>query len=178
MGVYFDARFEQESIDQGIAAQQRVQGMAVQWWLWDPVDSRIDTLYDEDVSGASRRWKGPILLSVFSANRIEGPLEDTGNGAYTVDSVTLVLGYRQATDEGLVPPVDQTNSHLKDRFVWDGRVWNPSSIVARNLLGQGGTRATIIVHATQVRDDELVNDDQFQKYAEPDFAVPTPGHVV
>lgn len=156
-----------------------MQGITVEWWLWDPIDSRIDSLYDEDAPGASRHWKGPLTLSVFSATRTEGPLEDNGDGAYTVDSVMLVMGYRQATDEGLVPPVDQnTDVHLKDRFVWDGVVWNPSSIVSRNLLGQGGTRATIIVHATQVRDDELVNDDQFQKYAEPDFTEPTPGHVV
>lgn len=152
--------------------------MTVEWYLWDPEDSRIDTLYDEDMVDASRHWKGPITLSVFTANRTEGALEDRGDGSYTVDNVTLVMGYRQATDEGLVPPVDQTNTHLKDRFVWDNEVWNPSSIVARNLLGQGGTRATIIVHATQVRDDEMLNDDQFQKYAERDFAVPDPGHVV
>lgn len=177
MSLYFDARYEQESIDSGIAAQQQVQGITVEWWLWDPLDSRIDSLYDEDVPGASRHWKGPFVLSVFTANRTEGVLEDRGDGAYTVDNVTLVMGYRQATDEGLQPPVDQFD-HKKDRFVWDGEVWNPSSIVARNLLGQGGTRATIIVRATQVRDDELVNDAQFQTYAEPDFGVPTPGHVV
>lgn len=178
MGSYFDARFEQESVDRGITQQQAVQGITVEWWFWDPVNSRISNVYDEDIPGASRHWRGPLMLSVLSASRTEGALQDTGDGAYTVDNVTLVMGYRQATDEGLVPPVDETNVHLKDRFVWDGDVWNPSAIIARNLLGQGGTRSTIIVHATQVRDDEMVNDTQFQKYAEPDYVDPEPGFVV
>lgn len=178
MGAYFDARFEQNSIDRGITAQQQVMGITVEWWLWDPQHSRISNVYDEDTSGAGRHWRGPILIPVYSASRTMGTLTDSGDGAYTVDSVTMVLGYRQATDAGLVPPVDRyPETHLKDRFVWDGLVWNPSSIIARNLLGQGGTRSTILVTATQVRDDEMINDDQFQRYAERDYVEPDPGHV-
>jgi len=179
MGAYFDTKFEQESIDKGIAEQQQLTGVNVQWWFWDPETSRISNVYDEDDPGASRMWKGPVLIPVLEASRTEGVLEDAGNGAYSVDMVTLVLGYRQATDAGLLPPVDEPSDvHLKDRFVWDNLVWNPSSIVARNLLGNGGTRSTIIVRATQVHDDEMVNDDQFQKYAETKYVDPQPGHVV
>lgn len=177
MGVYFSTDFEQESIDSGISAQQRETGVQVQWYFFDRQNSRIDTLYDEDDSTAGRSWKGPYPIPVLQATRTEGSLEDAGEGGYVVDSVTLVLGYRQAVDAGLSPAPDRTRNHLKDRFVWDGKVWAPSSIVARNLLGGRGTRAVIMVMATEVRDDEMVNDPQFQRYAEKRFVQPEPGYV-
>lgn len=178
MGVYFDPRYEQESIDSGITSRQQEIGVTVDWFIWDPQDTQISNLYDEDTSEGGRWWLGPYPIPVLQATRTEGSLEDAGEGGYTVDNVQLVLGYHQATAAGLVPPVDQTHSHLKDRFVWDGEVWNPSSIVARNLLGgTANRRAVILVTATQVRDDEMVNDPQFQRFAERRYARPEPGRV-
>lgn len=176
MGAYFDTEYEQDSINTGITRQQEETGVTVDWWFWDPRDSRVSNIYDEDVPGASRHWRGPYPMPVYQASRTEGTLEDTGDGAYVVDNVTLVIGYGQAYRHGLRPVVDRAQ-HLKDRFVWDGLVWSPSSIVARNLLGGRGTRATVLVQATQVRDDELVNDTQFQQYAEPGYVEPDPGFV-
>lgn len=176
MGVYFDPRYEQESIDKGIAAQQFETGVTVQWWMWDAQDSRISNIYDEDTSAGGREWRGPVPVEVLQATRTEGSLEDAGEGAYAVDSATLVIGYKQAAKVGLLP--DKTREHLKDRFVWDGEVWSPSSLVARNLLGgTNNRRSVIMVAATQVRDDEMVNDPQFQRYAERDYVRPDPGFV-
>lgn len=178
MGIYFDPRFEQESIDRGVAAQQRETGVVVQWYFLDVKGSRVSNLYDEEVSDASFAWRGPYPIPVLQATRTEGSLEDAGEGGYVVDSVQMVLGYRQAVDAGLDPAPDKTKQRLKDRFVWDNKVWTPSSIVARNLLGGGGTRSVIHVVATEVRDDELVNDTEFQRYAERPFVQPDPGYVV
>lgn len=177
MANYFDPKFEQESIDRGIAQQQGETGVWVDWWFWDPKDSRISNVYDEDIPGASRHWRGPHPMPVLQASRTMGTMEDSGEGAYQVDMVSLVLGYHQALQRGL-SPVDFTAKHLKDRFVFEGKVWNPSSIVARNLLGGNDRRrSTVMVVATEVKPDELVNDDQFQRYAEPDYVDPTPGSV-
>jgi hypothetical protein len=177
MGTYFDTAFEQESIDTGISAQQRETGVQVQWWFFDRAETRISDLYDEDTPTSGRAWRGPYPIPVLQATRTEGSLEDAGEGGYVVDSINLVLGYRQAVDAGLMPAPDRTNAHLRDRFVFDGKVWAPSSIVARNLLGGRGTRATVLVSATEVRDDEMINDPQFQRYAEKRFVQPDTGYI-
>ena len=173
---YFDTRFEQSSIDKGINDRQIEIGVNVDWYFWDPKDSRISNVYDEDAPGASAHWDGPHPMPVLNATRTTGSLESTGEGSYVVDMATLVIGYREGSLRGLRP--DQTANHLKDRFVWEGKVWNPSSVVPRNLLGgTNNRRSTIIVTATEVRDDELVNDAQFQRYAEPDYVDPSSGFV-
>ena len=178
MANYFDPRFEQESIDTGITRQQEETGITVAWWFWDPKDSRTNNVYDEDAPGESRHWRGPFPRPVLQATRTTGTLEDQGEGAYEVDMATLVLGHEQAIRHGLSPTPDVTAVHLKDRFVWDGKVWNPSSVVPRNMLGgTNNRRSTILVTATEVKSDELVNDDQFQKYAEPDYVDPSSGYV-
>lgn len=166
MGQIFDPRYEDDSIDSGIEAQQIETGIVVHWWFWDRANSGVDPVYDEPSLAVGRKWIGPNPIPVLQATRVEGTLEDAGEGAYTVDNVNLVLGYRQAAESGLLPEADRTNQHLRDRFVWDGDVWAPSSIVSRNLLGGGGRRSTILIQASQVRDDELVDDPQFLAFAE------------
>lgn len=166
MGQIFDPRFEQDSIDSGIEQQQQETGVIIQWWFWDPEGTGVDPIYDEPSLTGGRKYTGPFPMPVLTVTRVEGAMQDTGEGAYTVDSLNLTMGYRQAAAAGLLPEADQTNQHLKDRFVYDNEVWTPSSIVSRNLLGGGGTRSLIHVTATQVRDDEMVDDPQFLKYAE------------
>lgn len=179
MGVYFDSAFEQESIDKGIADRQHNFGVTVDWWFWDPKDSEIDDIYDEGIPGRTLMWRGPFRLPVYQVHRVQGTAVDAGEGSYGVDNIQLVLGYAQATRAGLEPAVDfdKSRSHLKDRFVFDHKVWSPSSIVAHNKMGGRGTRSTIIVEATEIRDDELVNDVQFLKFSETGYVDPNPGFV-
>jgi len=164
--AYFDSRYFQDNIDDGLATQQRDTGITVDWWFFDRKNSQIDPIYDEGAYGGGLRWRGPFTMPVVQASRQEGVRRDQEVGFYTVDTATLVMSYRQALDSGLIAAPDVTNQHLKDRFVWDGRVWSPDSIQVSGLLGQGGTRATVIVRATQVKPDEMLNDPDFQRYAE------------
>jgi hypothetical protein len=163
---YFDPRFTQENIDDGIEAQQQETGVLVDWWFYDEKATIVDPTFDEGADTGGRRWTGPFPMPVLQASRTEGEPVESDLGFYTIDLVTLVLGYRQAANSGLLPAVDVTNQHLRDRFVFDSRVWSPTSIQARNLLGGGGTRSTVIVRAAQVKPDEMINDPDFQAFAE------------
>lgn len=167
MSRFFDPRYEQESIDQGIADRQQEVGFTVPWYFFDRDKTTTDPIYDEGSFGQyGLRWRGPYPMPVYQITRIEGADEDNGQGFYTVDRITVWLSYRQAVDAGLLPAPDQTDQHLKDRFIFDNKVWSPDSIISRNLLGGGGTRSMVIVQATQVRDDEMVDDPNFQAFAE------------
>jgi hypothetical protein len=174
-GEYFDARFEQESIDKGITDQQGEQGTTVPWFFFDPKDSHPDPIYGE----GGRKWDGPYPMPVFSITRSTGGRNDQeGEGLYPVDSVVVWLGYGQAEKAGLLPVVDETHEHLKDRFVFDNEVWSPSSIVARNWLGQGARRSMIVVTGTQVMPDEMDNDPDFLARAAEPFRQPDAGFDV
>jgi hypothetical protein len=170
---YFDPRFNQDNIDDGIEQQQQETGVIIGWYFYDEVHSIVSETFDEggDTAAGGLRWNGPFPLPVLQASRIEGEPYETDLGFYTMDSVTMIMGYRQATNSGLSPAPDVTNEHLRDRFVWEDRVWQPDNIQARNLLGGGGTRATIIIRATQVKPDEMNNDPDFQQWAEESLLV-------
>jgi hypothetical protein len=162
---YFGVRFEQESIDAGLAAQQEETGTTLFWWFFNPHASRVDPVYDEGSMASGLRWQGPYPIAAYSATRTEGAKQMTDEGFYTVDTITVWLSYRQAANHGLLPEADRTNQHLKDRFVWDGKVWSPENIVSRNLLSGGGTRAMIVVTAVEVKPEEMVNDVDFLRYS-------------
>lgn len=174
MSSIFGVKYEQNSIDFGIAERQYETGFTVPWWFFDQEHSRVDSVYDEgSFATAGRRWKGPFPMPLYSITRTEGRDSNADGGFYTVDKIMVWMSYRQAVNAGFLPAPDQTNEHLKDRFVFDNKVWSPDSIVSRNLLGGGGTRSMVVIEATEVRADEMDNDDQFQKYATPTTPVVT-----
>lgn len=171
MGEFFDARYEQESIDKGLAQQQGVQGTTLPWFFFDKANSHPDPIYGE----GGRKWDGPYPMPVFSISRTTGGRNDQeGEGMYPVDSLAMWLSYAQAEKAGLLPTVDETHDHLSDRFVFDNEVWTPSTIAARNWLGQGARRSMIVVTATQIMGDEMEADEPdflawaAQPYREPD----------
>lgn len=166
MGHFFDPRYEQRSINKGIAEQQHETGQTIWWWFYDKLLSAPDPVYGE--GGA--KYTGPHPIPVLQYTRREGELGIAGGeGIYPVDSVTLSIGYQQAADAGLLPRVDDTHDHYRDRFVLEGKVYSPSLIISRNLLGGGGTRSMIVIDATQVRADELENDIDFLALAAAPF---------
>lgn len=146
------------------------------WFFFDAKNSHPDPIYGE----GGRAWKGPYPMPVYSVTRTEGSRNDQeGEGMYPVDSLTMWITYAQAQKAGLLPEVDKTHEHLKDRFVFDNEVWAPSSIVARNWLGGGGRRSMIAVTATQIMSDEMDTDDvDFLKWAAEPFRQPDPGFDV
>ena len=174
-GEYFDLRFEQDSIDTGLAQQQQETGTTVPWFFFDVKNSHPDPVYGE----GGRAFTGPHPIPVYSVTRTEGGRNDLeGEGQYPVDSLTMWITYDQARKNGLLPVVDETHEHLRDRFVFDNEVWAPSNIVARNWLGDKGHRSMIVVAATQVMPDEMVDDPDFLAMAAPSFRRSDPGFAV
>lgn len=172
---YFDIRYEQDSIDQGLAQQQGETGTTVPWFVFDKTNSHPDPVYGE----GGRAWKPPRPIPVYSVTRTEGGRDDGGGeGMYPVDSLTLWISYGQALAAGLLPTVDETHDHLKDRFLFDNEIWAPSEIVSRNWLGGGGRRAMVVVTATQVRDDEMDDEPDFKQWAATPYRQADPGSDV
>ena len=167
----FKIDFESISMDEGIVDELRDPvGTEVDWWLWDPTalaanyDTWIDPIYDvsgqED--GMGRRWTEPFKMPVILAQQLRGTNVMNERGFYTTDTLRLVI----AVDDinRLLPAiVDNPNSHIKDRIVFQGEVFVPTRVLPR---GRYKDRYSVVtIDCNQVNGEELVNDSQFQDYA-------------
>lgn len=164
----FDQRYELDGIFDGTQFElQQYEGQTIPWYVFDRESSRTDPVYDVGTDDAvgGRRWKKPILLPVLTVIRTEGGYANTVEGSYVTDTVHVGVSVRQAERAGLQDLEDRPDSHLPDRFVWNGTVFSPTRIQERGLLQN---RFTVIgIDALEVNPEELVNDPDFMQYAQP-----------
>lgn len=161
MGRFFDIPAEHRSINDGIIKWRHEIGQVLLWYEFDRVLSVRDPVYDE--SGA-RRWLAPKRIPVYSVIRVEASEVPSPTGFYTVDTVHSSALLEQLRRHGLSNPYD-AQAHLKDRFVWDGFVWE---IRRYQIMGRiESFETTVSIDATKVSPDEMVNDVEFQAFAQP-----------
>lgn len=121
----------------------------------------MDTLFDEAVAGG-KVFRPPVVVPTLHVNHNEGERRDSENGFYFVDSIYVTLSFDQAFRHGLVFQDIRTNKYLKDRLVYDTRVFNVTNV---QIEGQVRQRDMIVgIEGTQTKPDELVNDPQFSMY--------------
>lgn len=181
---------EQQDIKSGITTEMvRTIGSTVDWWFYDPVATVVDPIYDVGSysSVGGRRWTGPISVPVVNASIFQGttPSNDE-RGFYNVDTLRITINMdviRQGNNltganSGTIPQLSlleiNPDHYLLDRIVFRAQVYQPIKI---NTLGFITDRYTVIsIDCTQVNPEELVNDPQFQSYADFKFYDPLEGY--
>lgn len=158
----FDPAFEIRDIKQGITYDlTSFVGSLCDWWVYST--TTLDSIYDVGVStGTGRTWASPLTL-VVTRNLLErGTNEDRGSGFYNVDS--LHLTFNMADVISAIPDIMTfPDNHSKDRVVYDGQVYRPTSVHPRGVVGM--QFVILAVELVQIHKEELVNDPQFQSYA-------------
>lgn len=155
-------------MDRDIEQHQRAFGQVLDWYFYDPDTSTFDDVYDEgqDKGGGGRRWKGPVPIPVVSANRREGQKSLSDDGRYVVDTIDIRMSYEQARRAGLSPEIAlNTEHHINDRFVYDNRVWGIRDISVSGQFELSGHDTMVRILGVQLRPDELVNDQDFRRWA-------------
>jgi hypothetical protein len=167
----FKIDFENKSMEEGVVDELRDPvGTEVDWWVFDqnylethPTDVYDDT-YDtsNQEAGKGRRWKTPIKLPVIMAQQLRGTNIMNERGFYVVDTLRLVVS---VADVNRVLPVMLTdpNTHIKDRAVFQGEVFVPTRVLPRGRYSN--FYSVITIDMNLVNSEELVNDTQFQTYA-------------
>jgi hypothetical protein len=167
----FKIDFESKSMDEGIVEDLRdTVGTAASWWRWDqeyldanPTDV-VDDIYDvsSQTPGQGRRWKTPFTLPVILGQQLRGTNIMNERGFYTVDTLRLVVAV--ADINRLLPAlVDNPNIHIKDRVVFQGEVFVPTRVLPRGRYAE--RYSVVTIDCNQLNPEELVNDAQFQAYA-------------
>ena len=150
---------EMQRISAGIEEDlQKPLAQSVRWYRYAADSTRIDPVYDVGDYDGGRTWQDPIEVGVLRASIEQGPQYHNDRGFYTVDTLYLVLNYQEAKRR-LSDVLKAPDSSLLDRIEFRGSLFVPTLINPRALLF--GRVATIIVQATQVKPEELVNDPQF-----------------
>lgn len=164
-GGRFSVDWETSEIYKGLRDWQRWTGDEVAYFRFAYDQSTVDPVYGEAAGPLGRVYFGPNIIPALHVIHIEGDNDNTVNGFYYNDRAHVTLSFDQLKRAGLDKMDLNTQNYLKDRFVYDTKVFRVTSV---QILGQIQKRDIIVaIDATQVKPDEMVNDLQFAQYATP-----------
>jgi hypothetical protein len=158
----FSVKYETEEISKGLRGWEDGFGDLIEYWRFSRQLSQEGSIYDEG-EGSGREYTGPYRLPVIHVNHVEGVQQHTDMGMYVNDAAHVTLTFKSFANVGFSKADLQTGKYLKDRFVYDTKVFRVTNV---QILGQIREEDIIVsIEATQVRDDELVDDAQWAQYA-------------
>lgn len=164
-GGRFSVDWETSEIYKGLRDWQRWTGDQVYYYRFAYDQSSVDPVYGEVAGPLGRIYFGPNLIPALHVVHFEGENDNTVDGFYYNDRAHITLSFDQLKRTGLDRMDLNTQNYLKDRFVYDTKVFRVTNV---QVLGQIQQRDIIVaIDATQVKPDEMVNDIQFAQYAIP-----------
>ena len=164
----FDADYEMNEISQTLRGWQSEFGDSVLYYRYWGEESEVNNIWDE-ASGVGRVWHPPAEVATLHVVHLEGGAEDRAQGQYYNDSITLTASFDQLRRLGMTEMDLQFQSYLRDRVVYDFRVFKVDRIA---VMGQIQRRDPIVsIEGTQVKPDEMLNDVGFEAFANPTFPV-------
>lgn len=170
-GGRFTTDFELNAIGDGITWDNTTPvGTHAEFWTFDVAHSVKDDLYDVEPIGTGRIWLGPQTLHVIRAEWTQGIVNQNQRGFYSPDTLKFTVNIDDLQD--IAPELFYSRGKPKakisdvDRYriVWKGQVYRPTETQVEGYVDDRGTM--IILKMLQVMPDEMVNDVQFQDYAQ------------
>lgn len=152
-------------------------GQKVDWWIFDPVNTAVDPIYDvgSSVVGGGRKWLTPFTISVVNAHLEQGVTVQGDRGFYNTDRLTITInidivenhlnfyGANAANIRELSTVETNPDLYLRDRIVFRNEVFSPVGVLPQGIIKDKYTLLQITCE--QVNPEELVNDSQFQHFA-------------
>jgi hypothetical protein len=168
----FTIPYERDSMYEGMTDELRDPvGVFLDWYVWDSVylaahtTDVVDDIYDTSnpTPGKGRRWKDKLIIPAITAQLFQGQIVQNERGFYNTDTLRIVLNVGDISE--LLPDLtSRPDTHIKDRIVFRNEVFIPVKVYPRGHLGLDF--AVVTVDCNQVNPEEMVNDPQFQAYAQ------------
>lgn len=164
-GGRFSVDYETSEIYRGLRDWQRWTGDSIAYYRFYFDSSTVDPVYGEAVPPYGKEYFGPINLPALHVIHVEGDNQNTDQGFYSNDSAHVTFSFDQIKKLGMDKMDLNNQNYLKDRFVYDTKVFRVTSM---QVMGQIQQRDIIVsMDATQVKPDEMVNDYMFAQYVTP-----------
>ena len=169
----FSPVFESYEIDAALGDHQSVYGQEIDYFRFSHELTQSHDIYDEG-AGAGRVYFAPVKIPVLQVIREEGPATQEQGGLYWTDTIRVIAAFRQLINAGLTELDIQHGRYLKDRFVYDQRLFRVTAI---RIMGQVRYRDVIVsIEGVQLKREDILNDPQFSAWWSGDAAYqPTQG---
>ena len=181
----FDVAFERASFVSGTTTELvKTVGTTVAWWIFDEAATVVDPIYDTGSdSGTGRMWKNPLTIPVVNAHLEQGVTVQSDRGFYNTDQLIITINVDVIEDNlnfyganmNNIPELANVeinpDDYLRDRIVFRDEVFTPVKVLPQGIIGDKYTLLQITCN--QVNPEEMVNDSQFQHYANYDPFNPT-----
>lgn len=174
----FSIDFERASSVSGVTKELvHTVGTSIDWYIYDKTNSVIDPIYDvgSDSGSAGRLWKPKITIPVVQANLDQGTTIQDQRGFYNTDTLNVLFnmdvienavslyGTVAANIRKLSTITNDPDLYLRDRIVFRNNVFSPIRVGLDGLVTDKYTLVNL--QCVQVNAEEMVNDSQFQSYA-------------
>lgn len=162
-GGRFDADFETDLVQDGYDWDlKNPVGTNALWYIFDPVNSTKDPIYDSGDIGVGRVWRGPYELPIIRAVISQGKVPQSERGFYNTDTLHLTVNSRDIDN---IDPTVVTNLDLENRgrILWKNQLYRPFYVQQRGIIAERFT--LVVIDCMQLSAEESVNDGQFQDFA-------------
>lgn len=157
----FDAEYEATSIMEGIRGYQAEFGDLFVYYRFWPEKSQKHDVWNE-AAGSGKVYHSPETLPALHVTHVEGAEQSRDEGFYVVDSLYVTCSFDQLRRIGMDKMDLSTHAYLRDRMVYDGKVFRVDNI---SVTGQIRERDIMVsIEGTQVKPDEMLNDPQFIEF--------------
>jgi hypothetical protein len=109
-----------------------------------------------------RQWKIPVTVPVIKALIKHGTVEHSHEGFYNADSVHFTID-KAELNKSVPDFLNNPDPINRDRIVWQGQVYRPLLSQFKGIVAENFTLVSL--DCRQIMPEELVNDPQFQAYA-------------
>jgi hypothetical protein len=158
----FNPDQETDRIFAAMRGWQAVDGDWVNYFRFNESLSQIDDVYDEP-TGDGLIWFPPVRVEALHVEHAEGSNENSDRGFYYNDDLDVIVPFDLFIQAGMSKADIDTGNYLKDRVVYDRKVFR---IIQISIRGQMQERDIIVgISGTQLKPDELVWDQQFADWA-------------
>ena len=173
----FSVPSEHASIISGTTTELvKTVGTTIEWWEFDSANTTVDPIYDVGGnSGAGRMWTTPLIIPVVNAHLEQGVSIQTDRGLYNADQLTIIINVDVIENKlnfyganyNNIPELSNVeinpDAYLRDRIVFRHEVFTPIRVLPEGIIQNNYT--LLRVQCNQVNAEELVNDSQFQHFA-------------
>ncbi len=162
-GGRFNVDYETQEIYKGLRDWQRWTGDQAEYFRFAYDQSNKDPVYGEATAPAGRTFFGPLLIPALHVVHTESAVEEIPEGFTFHDKVHVTCSFDMLKRTGLELLDIQTQNYLKDRIIYDGKVFRVYNV---QILGQIQQKDIIVTFdGTQLKPEDMINDRQFAQYA-------------
>lgn len=165
----FDADYETTDMHRALRGWQSEFGDNILYYRYWGEESEVHDIWDE-ATGTGRVWHPPAEVGVLHATHVEGGTQDRSAGQYYNDNLYVTASFDQLRRLGMTEMDLLHGAYLRDRIVYDFRVFRVTRI---QVMGQIQQRDVVVsIEGTQVKPDEMLNDRGFEEFAKQRFENP------